>query len=244
MTRQVARGYNAVGDGGIEVRNRRAFTLIELLVVIAIIAILAAILFPVFVRVKENARRTRCVSNFKQIFSGMNMYSDDNSGYLPLSPSPHGAGTDGYGGWSKQDDGFGCLYRYVRKGDAFLCSNSSDKKNPSGQYITADEPTYTVYLPTFAASTSSFGASYHFWPQVYAKVNQSLPGKLSVDLRDPDIVLNRYYAGGAARCIELGGPIADNFLHYYDPSSRKKGVLCLALRGHVKFLPADAYPFY
>jgi prepilin-type N-terminal cleavage/methylation domain-containing protein len=226
------------------VRSRAAFTLIELLVVIAIIAILAAILFPVFVRVKENAKRTRCVSNFKQIYDALCMYCDDNRGYLPISPSPHGASNDGYGGWSKQDNGFGCLYRYVRKGDAFLCPNSSDKKLANGQYVTADEPTYTVYLPSYAAATSSFNASYHFWPQVYANVNQSVPGKLNVDLRDPDIVLNRYYAGGAARCIELGGPISDNFLHYYDPSARKKGVLCLALRGNVRFLPADTYPFH
>lgn len=46
--------------------SRKAFTLIELLVVIAIIAILAAILFPVFAKARENARRASCVSNMKQ----------------------------------------------------------------------------------------------------------------------------------------------------------------------------------
>jgi prepilin-type N-terminal cleavage/methylation domain-containing protein len=49
---------------------RKAFTLIELLVVIAIIAILAAILFPVFARARENARRASCMSNLKQIALG------------------------------------------------------------------------------------------------------------------------------------------------------------------------------
>jgi prepilin-type N-terminal cleavage/methylation domain-containing protein len=53
--------------------NHRAFTLIELLVVIAIIAILAAILFPVFARAREKGQRAACLSNMKQISVGLTM---------------------------------------------------------------------------------------------------------------------------------------------------------------------------
>lgn len=57
--------------------NGKGFTLIELLVVIAIIAILAAILFPVFARAREKARQSSCLSNVKQLGLGMQMYAQD-----------------------------------------------------------------------------------------------------------------------------------------------------------------------
>ena len=63
--------------------NKRGFTLIELLVVIAIIAILAAILFPVFARAREAARKTSCLSNMKQIGTGMMMYAQDYDEIMP-----------------------------------------------------------------------------------------------------------------------------------------------------------------
>ena len=64
-------------------RTRAAFTLIELLVVIAIIAILASILFPVFGRARENARRTSCSSNLKQMGIAIAMYREDYDGTNP-----------------------------------------------------------------------------------------------------------------------------------------------------------------
>jgi prepilin-type N-terminal cleavage/methylation domain-containing protein len=60
---------------------KKAYTLIELLVVIAIIAILAAILFPVFSRVQENVRRSTCMSNLKQIHTGVTTFQLDRGRY-------------------------------------------------------------------------------------------------------------------------------------------------------------------
>ncbi len=70
----------------------RGFTLIELLVVIAIIAILAAILFPVFAQAREKARQTACLSNQKQIGLGLMMYAQDYDEVLPMAQS--------YGGYN------------------------------------------------------------------------------------------------------------------------------------------------
>jgi prepilin-type N-terminal cleavage/methylation domain-containing protein/prepilin-type processing-associated H-X9-DG protein len=64
-------------------RKKTGFTLIELLVVIAIIAILAAILFPLFANARMSAKRTACLSNIKQIGYSITMYADDNAGKYP-----------------------------------------------------------------------------------------------------------------------------------------------------------------
>lgn len=71
-------------------RNRRAFTLIELLVVIAVIAILAAILFPVFARAREKARQTNCLSNLKQFGLATMSYCQDYDEKYPGHTSQAG----------------------------------------------------------------------------------------------------------------------------------------------------------
>src|SRR2546423_14978469 len=75
--------------------HRAAFTLIELLVVIAIIAILAAILFPVFAQAREQARKTSCLSNVKQIALGSAMYTQDyDEQFVVAWGAPAGPWTD------------------------------------------------------------------------------------------------------------------------------------------------------
>lgn len=77
------RNDNLVGANGQSEVRQAGFTLIELLVVIAIISILAAILFPVFARARENARRASCMSNLKQISLGIRMYTQDYDEHVP-----------------------------------------------------------------------------------------------------------------------------------------------------------------
>jgi prepilin-type N-terminal cleavage/methylation domain-containing protein len=82
-------------------RKRRGFTLIELLVVIAIIAILAAILFPVFARARDAARKASCQSNLKQIGTAMLMYVQDYDETFPNGPAIAGTADGGivHNGW-------------------------------------------------------------------------------------------------------------------------------------------------
>src|SRR5262249_25839839 len=76
-------GSGTTQERSMQRTRRSAFTLIELLVGIAIIAILAAILFPVFAQARERARMTACISNMRQIGSGLMMYVQDYDETFP-----------------------------------------------------------------------------------------------------------------------------------------------------------------
>ena len=103
--------------------KRNGFTLIELLVVIAIIAILAAILFPVFARVREKARQTTCLSNEKQLWLGLMQYAQDNNEYFPTALNG-GSLYGGAYGWAGQ------IYPYVKSDGAYSCPDDPGK-NPT-----------------------------------------------------------------------------------------------------------------
>ncbi|MGQ9525340.1 MAG: DUF1559 family PulG-like putative transporter [Armatimonadota bacterium] len=146
--------------------RRSAFTLIELLVVIAIIAILAAILFPVFARAREKARQTTCLNNLKQLGTGFQMYIDDWDGGFPFAGRPTQPR-----GWVITKDHWiidvrqGSLFPYVKTVAAYVCPsetprNQADRNSPTflsysmnAELFTPDSP-YNPDLPLSISDVS------------------------------------------------------------------------------------------
>ncbi len=123
-------------------RLPHGFTLIELLVVVAIISILAAILFPVFQKVRENARRTVCLSNVRQIGLAYTMYAQDNDEFFPLT-------TDDGSSWTDQ------CQPYIKTRGIYRC--------PSDSSTNWDDPTpfkrrkSSYFLNLYMSGTGGYG---------------------------------------------------------------------------------------
>jgi prepilin-type N-terminal cleavage/methylation domain-containing protein/prepilin-type processing-associated H-X9-DG protein len=107
---------------------RSAFTLIEILVVISIIALLAAILFPVFARARENARRTSCQQNLKQIGIGLLQYVQDFDETATLSFYGTAGDSDNASNYKWMD----AIYPYVKNEQIFTCPSDNA---PNRRYL-------------------------------------------------------------------------------------------------------------
>ena len=148
-------------------QDKKAFTLIELLVVIAIIAILAAILFPVFARARENARRASCMSNLKQIGLGTMMYVQDYDEMYPPratksgSPPPSGFYT---GSTSAPYTWYwpALMYPYTKSAQVFYCPSSpvGSTRLRDGNYGANDEIITSTTDPVSLASIPAASNTY------------------------------------------------------------------------------------
>ena len=125
--------------------KRRAFTLIELLVVIAIIAILAAILFPVFAQARAKARQTACLSNMKQAGLSVTMYREDYDAHYPRG---YGLGGTDVVGWAD------AIQPYAKNIQFLFCPDVTNKQSIDPKVYPTDPaglgPAYTTYFYNIA----------------------------------------------------------------------------------------------
>jgi prepilin-type N-terminal cleavage/methylation domain-containing protein/prepilin-type processing-associated H-X9-DG protein len=118
---------------------RRGFTLIELLVVIAIIAILAAILFPVFAKAREKARQTSCLSNCKQLGLSFMMYAQDYDERYNYWTTGAGDATASAQPW------WVVLQPYTKNGQIYVCPSTS----ASGPYVGYHNSASVPFVPSY-----------------------------------------------------------------------------------------------
>ncbi|MES2461888.1 MAG: DUF1559 domain-containing protein [Armatimonadota bacterium] len=156
-------------------RTQNAFTLIELLVVIAIIAILAAILFPVFAQAREKARQSACLSNNKQIANALMLYVQDYDEALPMGAWSSGSGATAISGRWFRD-----LYPYLKNVDVYVCPNITDDPMGIAGYY---RPKLAAGFPNFIGDTALYPQS----PGGYAMNANLFGGTLSKTLAEiPD----------------------------------------------------------
>lgn len=213
--------------------SKRGFTLIELLVVIAIIALLAAILFPVFARARENARKSSCLNNLKQIGLGLAQYTQDFDEIMPMRQA--GGPDDGKqpgGGWPVT------MQQYVKNVQLFKCPSDTSVpaagRSTNSYAMQHDHINGTVSIADFAATAKTVsvveirGASLDFNNKAFANYDND------------SLVLGRNWWGANTRMGNVynsGGSdtsTTDRFTKMR--TAHFEGANYLAADGHVKFL--------
>lgn len=239
---------------------KRGFTLIELLVVIAIIAILAAILFPVFGRARENARKTSCLSNEKQIGLALLQYAQDYDQGLPawneyyggnpndstddgsaVAARSKGEVNQGLGGWQAK------LTPYVKNGNPTDASrNTGIWHCPSQGAIGGDAATTST-----GVVNASYGMQMHVvrWDTQNLLAVPGLPYYQYPSLVGMDIPSQTIYIGDGGSDGRIGSPRSE----YYNgplqsrtneiPMRHMDGANYLFADGHAKWLKRETvYP--
>lgn len=190
----------------------KAFTLIELLVVIAIIAILAAILFPVFARARENARRSSCQSNLKQIGLGFAQYTQDYDERLPSHRnfgSPYNVTCTGnvsgglmFGTWPTYID------PYVKNWQVFSCP--SDNKTYTGGCVSYGAMSYGVSFNNLAYVSTSAAT---------AGITEPCTGNCGIRLDNFPSIASIEDASGTIHILDARGTSATNGYDVVSPGA-------------------------
>lgn len=216
---------------------RRGFTLIELLVVIAIIAILAAILFPVFAKAREKARQTSCASNLKQIDLAFLMYAQDYDGHV--IGYRIGAGGSGGCGTSNDTQWFvHVLQPYVKNWQIFICPSSQYNAGAGCSYLlTADQlhgTSYALNCTAFTCLSCSYAGTYpHGGNAPYGTTNMdSFPAPAQVaDFWDGVGGVGRAYLQNDPQAVVgVGGGCGTDYIEPHNG-----GVNVAWCDGHVKW---------
>lgn len=218
--------------------KRTAFTLIELLIVIAIIAVLAAILFPVFATAREKARQTTCASNEKQLGLAMMLYIQDYDETFPLVYYDEVASSPTYNHWMPGDSSgtytasFTLYLPYAKTPRIYHCP---DYPNAGATVYLTTSYTYSAQNPdeTYAINgyICSYGGSSAIEPSplTMSKVNapsQTIAYAESV----PTIANPTTIATSWSQIFSATSPIRIGFPH-------SQGANLLFCDGHVKWLP-------
>jgi prepilin-type N-terminal cleavage/methylation domain-containing protein/prepilin-type processing-associated H-X9-DG protein len=221
--------------------RKSGFTLIELLVVIAIIAILAAILFPVFSRARENARRASCQSNMKQVALGVLQYVSDNDGrllpyrnYNPLqTPSP---AVDEFYSFT------GTLQPYVKSSQVFFCPSQNRFKPSSVNAAAIRDSAFQNTHYGFPAITTAQVRAVAALTDDYSDSSWNVPITVVMDvIPEPSrtCMLGETQATNASQISNGWGYPYFNALNftYLDTDRHLDGSNYAYLDGHVKWLP-------
>lgn len=219
------------------IHKSTGFTLIELLVVIAIISILAAILFPVFARARENARRTNCLSNLKQIGLGIMQYTQDYDETYP-SYDTFDAGSSSAPFWQTT------IEPYLKSTQVLRCPSSLTTSPSIGHYganilmlkstLNTDSP--VGYEPGLRLSAVNFPASVYMIMDSGA--SRVIPWGATLSVRTGS---SNHYLPGVGSFYE-NSAIAAGYQDDYQRGRHFLGVNITYADGHAKWMKSsDVY---